>query len=884
MNTRINDDVVTILFTDIESSTHLWEQDAERMSRALAGHDALMRAAVRKHRGTLVKMTGDGMHAVFVDPVDALDTAMMVQTALTDPTTTHGVPLYVRCGLHVGIVERRRNDYFGTAVNRAARIMAAAHGGQTLLSQAVVELVRDRLPPKVTLQDLGSVRLRDLSSPEHVFQAVHPQLRRDFPALRSIEATPNNLPQQLTTFIGRERELAEARNMLEGARLLTLTGPGGIGKTRMSLQLAAEVTESFPDGVWFVELAAIADARLVPQAVASVLGVKEEAGRSIAEALVRHVKELRTLLILDNCEHVVAACAELATQLLRSSSQVKVLASSREQLHTAGEIVYTVPGLSVPDIDHEGSFEGIPAYEAMHLFKERAVAAHPAFRTTDRNSLAIADICRRLDGIPLAIELAAARVRALPVEEIERRLSDRFKLLTGGDRTALPRQQTLKALIDWSYDLLSEPERALLRQLSVFAGGWTLGAAETVAGGAIAASDVLDLLSHLVEKSLIVAEPERGRFRLLETVRQYAEARLGESGEEAPVRSRHLAFYLDLAEKARPQLVGPEQGAWLTRLDLERENLLSAHRWCDREPGGGELGLKLASSLRHYWIFRGLLGLGHRVTVESLRRPGVEQRGLARWSTLFQAGQLCSWMARYAEAQGYLEESLAIARELGDKQLIEKVLQPLGLAAHGQGDPDKARAHFEEALALAQELGNRRELAAAQNALAQLHRAEGDLDTAQPLYENVLSLARELEDRQSIAIALLNLAMVSIARGAGDRARAMLLEVSAIVEEIDSEPLGQSVLEVCAGLGALDGEFERAARHYGAVEAQTERTGLRRDPTDDAFLAPLIESARKALGAAAFAGFEAAGRALPFEKAMHEARMWLEDRSRARGL
>jgi predicted ATPase/class 3 adenylate cyclase len=875
--------VTTFLFTDIEGSTRLWEQEPERMSVALAGHDALARAAIERHGGIVVKTTGDGIHAAFDDPVDALCATIDLQRAVADADATGGIGLSLRCGLHAGVVERRDNDYFGRAVNRAARIMTAAHGGQVLLSQAVATLVGERLPDAVALRDLGAVRLRDLADHEHLFQVLHPQLRADFPALRTLEATPNNLPQRVTSFIGRERELAEARKLLEGARLLTLTGPGGIGKTRLSLQLAADVTESFPDGLWFVELAAISDARLVPQAVASALGVKEEAGRPVAEAVVRHVKELRTLLILDNCEHLVAACAELAAQLLRSSSHLKILTSSREHLNIAGESVYTVPGLSVPGIDHKSSFEGIPPYEAMHLFIDRAVAAYPAYRTTDQNTLAIADICRRLDGIPLAIELAAARVRALPVEEIAQRLSDRFKLLTGGDRTALPRQQTLQALIDWSYDLLTEPERALLRQLSVFAGGWTLEAAETVAGGELARSDVFDLLSHLVEKSLIVAEPERGRFRLLETVRQYAEARLRESGEEAPARSRHLAFYLDLAEKARPQLVGPEQGAWLARLDLERENLLSAHRWCDQEEGGGELGLKLASSLRYYWIFRGLLGLGHRVTVESLRRPGVDQRGLARWETLFQAGQLCSWMARYAEAQGYLEESLAIAREIGDKQMIEKVLQPLGLAAHGQGNPDKARGHFEEALALAQELGNRRELAAAQNALAQLHRAEGDLDTAEPLYANVLSLARELEDRQSVAIALLNLAMVSIARGAGDRARAILLEVSAIVEEIDSEPLAQSVLEVCAGLGALDGEFERAARLYGAVEAQTERTGLRRDPTDDAFLAPLIESARQALGAAAFAASEAAGRALPFEEATHHARMWLEERSRAPG-
>jgi len=869
-------DIVTILFTDIESSTQLWEQDAERMSRALAGHDTLMRAAVGKHRGTLVKMTGDGMHAVFVDPADALGAAMTAQVSLADPATTHGVPLQVRCGLHVGVVERRRNDYFGTAVNRAARIMAAAHGGQTLLSQAVVELLRDRLPPEVALRDLGSVRLRDLTSPEHVYQVLHPRLRRDFPALRSIETTPNNLPQQLTTFIGRERELTEARELLASARLLTLTGPGGIGKTRLSLQLAADVTDDYPDGVWFVELAAIPDARLVPQAVASVLGVKEDAGRPVAEALVKHFKDLRVLLILDNCEHLIAACAELAAQLLRSSSHLKVLTSSREHLHVAGESVYLVPGLSVPGVDHEGSFEGIPAYEAVHLFLDRAVAAHPAYRTTDLNATAVVEICRRLDGIPLAIELAAARVRALSVEEIARRLSDRFQLLTGGDRTALPRQQTLQALIDWSYDLLTEPERALLRQLSVFAGGWTLEAAEAVAGGAIAKTDVLDLLSHLVEKSLAVAEPERGRFRLLETVRQFAGQRLGESGEEAPARSRHLAFYLELAETARPKLVGPEQGAWLARLDLEGENFLAANSWCDDVQGGAGPGLKLASSLRRYWVIRGLLGLGLRMTVDALRRPGAEGRDPARWEALLDAGQLCSWMGRYAEAEGYLEESLAIAREIGDRQMIEKVLQPLGLASHGQGNADKARGHFEEALALARELGNRRELAAAQNALAQLHRAEGELDAAEPLYQGALAFARELGDRESIAIALLNLVMVSIARGNGDRVRPMLLEVSAIVDEIGSQPLGQSVLEVCAGLGAHQSEWERAARLYGAVEAQTERTGLHRDPTDDAFLAPLISRARDAMGAAAFAAAEAAGRTQGYENATLEARAWLE--------
>ncbi len=882
MNDRNRIEIVTILFTDIESSTHLWERDPEGMSRALADHDALARASVSSHHGTLVKMTGDGMHAVFADPVEAINATVDLQLALADSARTRDGALKVRMGLHTGAVQRRENDYFGTTVNRAARIMASAHGGQVLLSHAAAELVRDRLPPMVSLRDLGSVRLRDLTQPERVFQLVHPQICQQFPALRSLEATPNNLPQQLTSFIGRERELIEVRELLGKTRLLTLLGVGGIGKTRLSLQLAAEVIDDYPDGVWLVELAAVSDARMVAQAIATVLAVKEEAGRPVDEAVMKAVAGRQMLIVLDNCEHLVLSCAELARDLLQASPRLKVLASSREPLRIAGETNYSMPALAVPDAHGAVATESLMQFEAVHLFVERAVAAQPSFQVTDQNASAVVEICRRLDGIPLAIELAAARVRALPVKEIAARLSDRFRLLVLGDRTALPRQQTLQALIDWSYDLLTESERALLRRLSVFSGGWMLNAAESVCGeGAIEKEDILDLLGHLVEKSLVVVESERERFRLLETVRQYAQERLRKSDEEAEIRSRHLAYFLELAETAKPQLVGPEQGVWLARLDLERENLLSAHAWCDHEEGLAELGLKLASSMRRYWIFRGLLGLGHRVTVEALHRAGAERRGLARWEALFDAGQLGSWMGRYAEAQGYLEECLAIAREMGDMQRIESVLQPLGLASQGLGNAEKARGLYEEALALARELGDPRELAAALNALAQLHRAEGELNTAEPLYQDVLSLARELEDREIIAIALLNLAMVSIARGSGDRARTMLLEASAIVDAIGSKPLGQSVLEVCAGLCASDGEWERAARLYGAAEAQTERTGLHRDPTDEAFLAPLIGSAREALGSAEFAAAETAGRELAFETAAFEARTRLEIRPSA---
>ncbi|MFO1308394.1 MAG: tetratricopeptide repeat protein [Burkholderiales bacterium] len=867
--------LVTFLFTDIEGSSRLWEQEPERMRTALARHDALVRGAVQRHRGTVVKMLGDGVHAAFDDPLDAIAAILELQLALAEPPPDGGLALRVRSGLNCGAVERRDGDFFGSPVNRAARIMSSAHGGQVLLSQSVVTLAADRLPRDVTLRDLGLVRLRDLTSPERLYQLQHPGLRQDFPALRSLEATPNNLAQQVTSFVGRERELAEVTRLLGTARLITLLGAGGIGKTRLAMHVAADVMDAYPDGVWFVDLAPLVDSRLVPQAVASVLGVKEDVGSTIAEALVRYVKDKRILLVLDNCEHLLHACAEIAGLLLRAGAQLRILAASREPLRVAGETSYHVPALAVPDARGRPTPDDLAHYEATRLFVDRATAALPTFRATAENAPAIADVCRRLDGIPLAIELAAARVSALPVDRIAARLSDRFRLLTGGDQTAMPRQQTLRAMIDWSHDLLAEAERALLRRLSVFAGGWTLEAAEAVCAGAgLDEADVLDLLSRLVDKSLVAMVADGTRYRLLETVREYARAKLDESGESDDVRTRHLHHYLALAEAARPELNGPRQAEWLDRLDVERENLLAAHAWAGRAQDGAEPGLRLAYALGSYWFMRGQPELGLQLSIEALSRRGAQARTAARCRALYDAGQHYCFTGRYDQAQGPLEESLAIARELDEPKYVARVLQPLGIAAFGRGDRDAARAHMEEAVELARRIGDKRELAAALNNLAQLHRIDGELDPAEPLYAHAVAIAREIGDRESVAVGLLNLAMVSIGRGSGDRARDMLAEILAIAGEIGSRPVGIGALDVSAGYGAWREEWDRAARFFGLSQAQLVETGLQRDPTDEAFLVPLIDQARAALGAA-FEALEREGRAWSYEQGIREARAWL---------
>jgi len=804
--------MVTILFTDIEGSTALWEQDGARMSQALAAHDAIARRAVENRRGTVVKSTGDGMHAVFEVAQDALEATLDMQRALADPVATGGISLRVRCGLHAGIVERRDNDFFGSPVNRAARIMSAAHGGQVLLSQTVVDGLRECLPATVALRDLGLVRLRDLSTPERVFQAMHPELQQDFPALRSLEATPNNLPQQATVFIGREKELAEVATLLAGTRLLTLTGSGGCGKTRLVLQVAADALEQFSDGVWLTELAALADPILVPQAVATVLGVKEVQGRPLAQALIENLRDRRLLLCLDNCEHLLDACATLADGILRQCPGVKILASSREALGLAGEQAYRVPSLSVPDPTLPHTLDGVAQFEAVQLFTSRALLARPDFTITDRNSSTIASICFRLDGIPLAIELAAARVRSLSVEEIERKLGQRFRLLTGGSRTALPRQQTLRSLIDWSYDLLNEAERALLVRLAVFAGGWTLDAADEVCMDADGADGTaLDVLTSLIDKSLVLAEERNGatRCRLLETVRQYARDRLLEHDDIGRWRDRHLAYFLRLAEDAEPHLVDSGQQAWLDRLDTEHENLRSALAWSSGEGGDAVAGLRIAGALWLFWSVRGYPGEG-RGWLTSLLATALDASAASRAKALGAAGALAREQGDYESAQTLQQESLAIWRESGDRRGIASALSSMGSLARVRSDYAAAKTLQMESLAIRREMNDRQGIATCLNSLGVLARELGDYPTARRYYEESMEIDRQLGDLRSLAVSLNNLGGMASDQGDNDAARALHGESLAIRRDLgDRGGIASSLTNLGDVAGKL-GEFDAA--------------------------------------------------------------------------
>jgi len=874
----------------------------------------LVQQAVPRHGGWPVDPPEgpDGAVCVFPRADAAVLAACSLQLALREragasEASAERAPVCL--ALHTGWAEPGTGDYAGPTRRRTARLARLGQAGQLLLTAATRQLIGRSLPAGARLQEVGRRRLSVVERPQTLYQLLPAGQAASFPPPRALPTPSTNLPLELTSFIGREREQTAVSALLGQAPLVTLVGAGGCGKTRLALAVAADLLEEYPDGVWLAELAALREPTLVPQAVATALGVREGPGCPLAQALADHLQAKHLLLVLDNCEQLVGACAELAALLLRRCAHLQILATSRERLGVGGERSYRVPSLALPASEEQPTLAGWRAYEGVRLFVERAQACRPDFELTEENVATVAQICRRLDGIPLAIELAAARADSLPVGMIAARLEQSLGVLTGGPRDAPPRHRTLRATLDWSWELLGEPERVLLRRLAVFAGGWVVEAAQAVCGGEeLTGWPLLGLLSALVGKSLVGLQESggAGRYGLLETVRQYAAERLAEAGEAGATRDRHLDWCVALAEEAAPRLMGPGQEAWLARLEAEHDNLRVALGWA-RERGDGERGLRLAAALCWFWYLRGYLSEGRAWLEEALTRAGDAPAAL-RAAALNGAGNLASDQGEYGQAEALYEASLALRRDLGDKRGIAASLSNLAGVAERRGDYARAVPLFEEALALAREIGDTSSLAKTLGNLGLALGHQGDLEREEALFEEALGLFRALGDTHSIAGALDNLGQVAFQRGEYERARALHEEALALFralgaqrgiagaltnlgavaerqgdyerataltaeslrlnEAIGAEEQVVETLYIILLVAAARGQTTRAARLAGAAEALREALDVPLRPNQRSVYAQAVQAVRGALGEEAFAAAWIEGQAHSLEQAI----------------
>jgi predicted ATPase/class 3 adenylate cyclase len=869
--------ILTFLFTDLEGSTPMWEQHPERMQVVSARHDELLRAAFETNDGRVVKTTGDGFHVIFASPADGIAAALAGQQAIaTEVWPAEVGSIKVRMGLHAGEGQAREGDYYGPDLNRAARVMGIGHGGQVLVSGTTAALLRGRLPDGAELIDLGLHRLKGLSQLEQVYQLAHASLETDFPPLQSSVSSPHNLPAELTTFIGRTRELEEVERLMASNRLLTLLGPGGTGKTRLMLQVASDLVERFPDGVWLVELAPLTDPKLVAEQTAVVLGVRGLPDRSLVDSLAVYLRRKEILLLLDNAEHLIQTSAELAEQLLTLCPKLKILVTSREPLSIGGEATFQVPSLSLPAEGVTTELE-LESSEAVQLFVERSRAVRYDFKLTASNAPAVAEIVRQLDGIPLALELAAARLRVMSAEQIAARLDDRFRLLVGRRRTALPRQQTLQALIDWSWNLLEESEQILLRRLSVFSGGWILeDAQQVVHGPQLDQFAIIDNLEALVDKSLVATGtlPDGSdRFNLLETIRQYARERLVAAGEDELLGDRHAAYFEGLIREAEAAHSQTERVAWLGRLVRETDNFRVAFNWLEiNDPmlflvavgklmllgGQGYWSFSPPQALR--WLERAIKIGRTAVVPEEERQERQIQLGIALSalaSVGFSLGRYeegaeasaeavsilrslgksrplayalgiyafnLSFLGRLDEALESGEEARGIARSLGDVVSLSRALGALGLASMLGGDIEKAQAYLKEAMGFIEELGGSLlgfQILAGEGQLLALM---GDLEGAEALYREVEQRFHGLGAPMQTIITRNELAHLLRRQGKWAQALPFYRESILYFQDIGHEPAVAHQLECIAYIAIAQEEPEKAARLLGAAQAIREWT------------------------------------------------------------
>ena len=909
---------VAFVFTDIEGSTVRWDRDPEAMQAAVRRHDALMRASIEAADGFVFKTVGDAFCAVFQRAGQGVDAVLRAQRALAAEDFSAVGGIRVRMALHVGTSDERDCDYFGPTLNRVARLLAIGHGAQVLLSGAAAEAASADLPPGVTLRDMGDHRLKDLTATEHVFQLEAPDLPVEFPALKSLGISNNNLPHQLTTFVGREHDVDEIKTLLQHNRLVTLFGTGGIGKTRCSLQVGAELLEEFEDGVWFADLASLRDATLVPNEIAAVFNVQESANRPMIETLVNHLRNKRLLLILDNCEHVVQVASKATSDLLSACPHVKILATSRESLNVAGEIVHRMPSLAVPRSSVRLTAQRALEYGAIALFDARARATNKRFTLTDENAPVVAEICARLDGIPLAIELAAARVKVLSVQDLAKKLDERFRILTGGDRTALPRQQTLRALIDWSYDSLPEIERTIFRYVSIFAGGFTLGTATAVCTGeAIDEFDAIDHLTSLVDKSLVLMEhsEEESRYRLLESTREYAREKLTERGELLEIAALHAEAYTQRAEQHELDYETTPFPAWLATVEFDLENVRSALTWSFGANGVTLTGQRLAATLGNIlvtfaaaearrWVETALARVDpttpsvvvarlklaeaflssvlnqFKMALTSAKRALElftqigDARGIADAQRL--AGRSMVRLGQVVDGEALLQTSLVTHRALGSRR-IGGTLRDLAVARATEGDLAAARELFGRALAVFRRNEDEENLALTAAALAEAEFACGDAEAALPLAEEALKVVRTF-GRDRMAAALLgNIAAYLVALGCYDLAQAHASEALRLARDVDEEVSVVLAIQHLAAVAALRPHDEsqrgsddraRAARLTGFVDGRIAALDVMREYTEQHEYEVTLTALREALPADAVMGFMNDGRTWSLEQAV----------------
>jgi predicted ATPase/class 3 adenylate cyclase len=817
---------VTFLFTDIEGSTRLLQELGDRYAAVRDEHAAIVRHAIAGGGGAEVSTEGDSFFAVFPTPGGAVQAAVAAQRDLA----SHGSdpPVRVRMGVHTGEGVLGGDNYLGIDVNRAARVADAAHGGQVIVSGATRGLVDRGLPDGVSLRDLGEHRLKDIAQPEHLHDLVIEGLPADFPPPRTLDARPNNLPLQLTSFVGRVEEMAEIRRLLTGTRVLTLTGAGGTGKTRLALQVASETLLEYRDGAFFVDLSAVTDPGLVPSAMAESLGVRETPERSVLEGVKDHLRSRELLLVVDNFEQVQEG-ASVIEDLLSAAQDLKVLVTSRVVLGLRGEQEYAVPPLSPPDPDRVPDLVDLRRVEAVRLFTDRAAAATPGFVLTEDNAAAVSAITARLDGLPLAIELAATRTKVLAPEQILPRLDRRLAILTTGPRTVPERQRTLRGAIAWSHDLLDAPERALFDRLSVFTGGWTLESAEEVANPEDLGLDALDGLTSLVDQSLVRRTDPNGhpRFSMLETIREFGLEQLREGADFEATSRRHAEHFLRLAVEAEPHLTGEDQARWLDRCEVEHPNIRAALRWAI-DNGAADRAQESAGALWRFWQQRGHLAEARGWFEEILAMPEGQRPTRARAKALIGAGGIAWWRLDRGTSRACYEEALAVERELGDPQRIAEALYNEAFVVAAEEDIESAAGLLDESLDLFRTAGDEAGVARALAMLVIRDAEAGRWEAVITKLEEASHIMRRLGDRYGVANALVWLAVAYARSGRPEDGRAAGLESLELFREADN-PTGIALAFHClAFLATWAGRHEDAIRLTGASETLDERAGATR--------------------------------------------------------